>query len=162
MREPLVFFLLVCMFHVCAIASEPIASNYTDLPEVPVTDVTYNGLGIQMRADYARYIGEFRDGKPNGQGTMTWPDGRKYVGEFKDDNQNGQGTMTWRDDKKYVGEFKNGHLGGQGTMTWPDGTKYVGVYLSHSLMSIACKITSIQVYQKAFTYMHNDLSDYSN
>ena len=31
-----------------------------------------------------KYVGEFKDGKPNGQGTLTLSDGRKYVGKYKD------------------------------------------------------------------------------
>ena len=55
-----------------------------------------------------KYVGEYKDGKPNGQGTLTLSDGTKYVGEFKDGNQNGQGTYTWSDGRKYVGEWKDG------------------------------------------------------
>ena len=55
-----------------------------------------------------KYVGEFKDGKPNGQGTLTLSDGTKYVGEFKDGLENGQGTLTSYDGSKYVGEFKNG------------------------------------------------------
>jgi len=35
-----------------------------------------------------------------------WPDGDKYVGEFKDDKPNGQGTYTWTDGEKYVGNSR--------------------------------------------------------
>jgi len=31
-----------------------------------------------------KYVGEFKDGKPNGQGTITLPNGEKYKGGFKD------------------------------------------------------------------------------
>jgi len=51
------------------------------------------------------------------QGTYTWSDGDKYVGEFKDDKPNGQGTYTWSDGRKYEGEFEDGIKHGQGTWT---------------------------------------------
>mgnify|MGYP006113820473 FL=1 len=61
-------------------------------------------------ADGYKYVGEFKDGKPNGKGTSTYPNGDKYVGEFKDGRSNGKGTVTYADGTKIVGEFKNGKL----------------------------------------------------
>ena len=46
-----------------------------------------NGQGTLTRADGAKYVGEFKDGKRNGQGTLTLPNGDKYVGEWKDDKK---------------------------------------------------------------------------
>ena len=54
-----------------------------------------------------KILGEFKDGDPN-QGTTTYPDGEKYVGDFKNDKPNGQGTYTWKNGDEYVGEWKNG------------------------------------------------------
>ena len=59
-----------------------------------------------------KYVGEFKDGKPNGQGTLTLSDGGKYVGEFKEGKRHGQGTKTWSNGDKYVGEYKNGKYNG--------------------------------------------------
>ena len=56
--------------------------------------------------DGSKYVGEFKDGKPNGQGTSTNPTGQKYVGERKDGKKNGKGTFTLPDGRKYVGEWK--------------------------------------------------------
>ena len=39
----------------------------------------------------------------NGQGTHTSPDGRKYVGEFKDGKPNGQGTLIFSSGDKFEG-----------------------------------------------------------
>ena len=75
-----------------------------------------------------KYVGEYKDGKPNGQGTLTLSDGTKYVGEFKDEEFHGKGTLTRPDGGKYVGEFKEGKRHGQGTKTWSNGDKYVGEY----------------------------------
>ena len=85
-----------------------------------------------------KYVGQWKDDKPDGHGTMTWADGRKYVGEWKDGKYHGQGTLydkdgkvihkgTFWDNEQYVGQVnKNGEPHGHGTMTWPDGEKYVG------------------------------------
>ena len=54
-----------------------------------------------------KYVGEWKDDKPNGQGAYTFPDGRKYVGEYKDDKKHGQGTFTVPNGRKYVGEWKD-------------------------------------------------------
>ena len=73
-----------------------------------------------------KYVGEFKDDKPNGKGTYTWSDGGKYEGEYKDGKKNGQGTKTWTNGDMYEGKFKVGKYHGQGTYTWNDGRKYVG------------------------------------
>ena len=44
----------------------------------------------------------------NGQGTYTFTNGVKYVGEFKNGKPEGQGTMTYPDGSKFSGQFKNG------------------------------------------------------
>ena len=112
-----------------------------------------NGLGIIIKTNKGKYVGEWKDGKKQGQGTFTygkgkwegekyegnfkdgyrhgqgtysWPDGDKYAGEFKDDKPNGQGTYTWTDGRKYEGEFEDGIKHGQGTYTSIRGYKYVG------------------------------------
>jgi hypothetical protein len=74
-----------------------------------------------------KYVGEYRNGKPNGQFTVTYANGDKYVGEFRDGKRNGQGTYTWaKSGNKYVGEYRNGKKK-QGTYTWAkSGNKYVG------------------------------------
>ena len=80
------------------------------LPPCPSDQSLYwsNCFGTLISPSGQRYVGEFKDDKPNGQGTQTWPDGQRYVGEFKDDERNGQGTQTWPNGQRYVGEFKDG------------------------------------------------------
>jgi len=87
-----------------------------------------NGQGTGTRPNSYKYVGEFKDGWPNGQGTYTFANGDEYVGEFKDGKQNGRGITTFADGDKYVGEYKNGQRTGQGTFTLADGRKYVGEY----------------------------------
>ena len=106
------------------------SKSASNLPKCPSdTDAQWhNCFGTYTFSSGDKYVGEFKDSKPNGQGTYTWADGTKYVGEFKDSNYNGQGTITSPDGDKYVGGFKDNHLNGQGTKTWASGKKYVGEF----------------------------------
>ena len=46
----------------------------------------------------------------NCYGTFIFPDGAKYVGEFKDGKPHGQGTMTYADGTVEKGIWKDGEL----------------------------------------------------
>ena len=86
-----------------------------------------------------KYVGEWKDGKPDGQGTFyfladghkTWR-GDKYVGEFKNGLLHGQGTYyhladnQWKGDK-YVGQYKDDKRS-KGAYIWANGNKYVGEF----------------------------------
>src|SRR5258706_2767246 len=63
---------------------------------------TYNNRG--------KYVGEFRNGKPNGQGTTTGTsaDGSQYVGEFKDGSFNELGTLTYANGSIISGIWTDG------------------------------------------------------
>ena len=91
-----------------------------------------NGLGVIIKTNKGKYVGEWKDGKKQGQGTFTYGkgkwEGEKYEGEFKDGYRHGQGTYTWSDGDKYVGEFKDDKPNGKGTYTWSDGRKYEGEF----------------------------------
>mgnify|MGYP000023500083 CR=1 FL=1 len=92
-----------------------------------------NGWGTLVNADGIKYVGQFKNGKPDGMGTLTLPDGVKYVGEFKDSRFNGRGSLINADGRKYVGKFKYGKYDGNGTLSWPDGKKYVKNFKIFSL-----------------------------
>ena len=77
--------------------------------------------GIYITPGKLKYVGGWKDGKPNGQGTLTSTERGKYVGEWKDGKAHGQGTLTSFDGRKYVGEFRNDEFHGQGTYTFSDG-----------------------------------------
>ena len=51
------------------------------------------GQGTYAFINGEKYIGEFKNGKPDGQGTRTYPNGSKYVGGFKDGKRDGSGTF---------------------------------------------------------------------
>jgi uncharacterized caspase-like protein len=107
-------------------AQEDVKSN---LPACKGTDVSdwHNCLGTAIDYERYKYVGEWRDGKPNGQGMRTWPNGNnKYIGEFKNGMYNGQGTFIWGAHAKYVGEWRSGSANGHGTRTLANGDQYVG------------------------------------
>ena len=87
-----------------------------------------NCYGTTTSANGTKYVGEFRDGRPNGQGSQSFANGNKYVGEFRDGKRNGQVTSTYTDGDKYVGEHRNNKRNGQGTYTFANGNKYVCEY----------------------------------
>jgi hypothetical protein len=97
----------------------------------------YNGQGTFTYANGNKYVGRFKDGRPDGQGTMTYDAGglaedSEYVGQWKNGKREGQGTWTYGWDftgdegGKYVGQWKDDKREGQGTLTEADGHKYVG------------------------------------
>ena len=102
-----------------------VKSGLPDCPNSPVYSWS-NCRGSQTLPNGQKYVGEYKDDKPNGQGTYTFPSGEKYVGEFRDGKYNGQGTNTWPNGQMYVGEYKDDKRNGQGTNTLPNGQKYVG------------------------------------
>ena len=102
-----------------------VVGNAYALPPCPSSSVWHNCFGTSFK-DGSKYVGEWKDSKPNGQGTHTGSNGDKDVGEWKDGKFHGQGTMTHPDGNKYVGEYKDNKRHGQGAYTWADGSKYVG------------------------------------
>jgi hypothetical protein len=98
--------------------------------------------GTRTFPDGNKYVGEFRDDKPNGHGTYTIADGTRQVGEFKDGRYLGPtcpdpsssywdnciGTRIFPSGDTYTGEFHNNALTGQGTRLSANGTKYVGEF----------------------------------
>jgi len=90
------------------LASSAVAQSH--LPQCPAdTSVLWNNCeGVLTMPNGDKYVGEFRDGKPNGQGVITWTNGSKYVGGISDGKMNGKGTLTWADGSISVGEFNDG------------------------------------------------------
>ena len=98
-----------------------------------------NGQGTHTLPDGEQYVGEFKDGMWHGQGTFTFPNGTKHVGAYKDDKPNGQGTLTFPDGEQYVGEFKDGMWHGRGTYTFADGEKWNGYFMKDEYIPRICE-----------------------
>ena len=88
-----------------------------------------DGYGTFLWDNGDRYYGNWKNGKSNGKGTKLWNDGREYAGNFKDDELHGEGSLYYPDGKKYEGEFLNGKRHGEGTFTYPDGTAFIGKFI---------------------------------
>ena len=98
------------------------------LPQCSNSSYRHNCEDTLTYADGGKYVGAFKDDKPNGQGIYTFGNGAKYVGAFKDGKRNGQGTATYADGNKYVGAYKDGKYHGQGTLTYADGRINEGIW----------------------------------
>lgn len=96
--------------------------------ETPAINYDKNGQHTVTFPNGDKYIGEFRDKKPNGLGTYNFVDGRKYVGEFLNGGINGKGEYFFVGGHKYCGEHIDGNFNGRGTLTLADGRKYIGEF----------------------------------
>jgi TonB family protein len=96
----------------------------------------FNGQGVATFRDGHKFVGEFKDGKPNGRGALfdsdgslinqgIWANGNFMSSVFQDPSYNGQGTHTSAGNK-YVGDWVKGMYSGKGTFTLATGGKYVG------------------------------------
>ena len=88
-----------------------------------------DGYGTFFWDNGDRYYGNWKNGKAHGKGTKLWSDGREYAGTFKDDKLHGDGSLYYPDGKKYEGEFFNGKRHGEGIFTYPDGTAFIGKFV---------------------------------
>ena len=85
---------------------------------------TYEWTSGKFKGD--KYVGEWKDNKPNGRGKTKFPNGHKFEGEFKDGLTH-NGTYTDGKGNEYTGEFKDGKEHGEGTETIDGGkVKYIG------------------------------------
>ena len=88
-----------------------------------------------------KYVGEFKNGKPNGKGTMTFITNGGiicYTGDFKNGFPDGQGEMKIVEGSTattYVGQFKRGEYNGQGTLTDSLGRKKSGLWKNGNFIS---------------------------
>ncbi len=94
-------------------------------------------MGFTMNY-FAQYKGEIKNGEKNGEGTfiLNSIDELKYVGNWKDDKPNGIGVLSQsRTGFYYEGNFKNGRKDGLGKIHYSniiylnsDGTNYSSKY----------------------------------
>ena len=73
-----------------------------------------SGKGTYIyREGAAKYIGEFKDGKPNGAGTCTYANGDRYRGEWANGSFSGKGTLYLKDGTQVEGFWENGNYLGK-------------------------------------------------
>jgi hypothetical protein len=82
-----------------------------------------------------RYVGNFREGKPEGLGAHYFPYGNVYEGEFKNGLFEGQGRYTFANGDTYVGQHARGMAQGLGVATYTDGRPpKEGLWRSHKFV----------------------------
>ena len=85
----------VDMEEIAELVSEPIRDDMEQRQALP--DCTYGNcdgiIGIYKYRDGSKYVGEFKNGKPEGEGKCYYKNGDKYVGEWKRHAPHGEGTM---------------------------------------------------------------------
>lgn len=86
-------------------------------------EITYNGY---------RYIGEYRDGKPNGQGKIYLTEDDSYEGEWVDGTPHGYGTWV-NNDLRYEGLFAEGKPHGNGILWEKNGTRIEGTFVKGTI-----------------------------
>lgn len=82
------------------------------------------GRIIQANGDY--YEGEIRYGRYQGKGYFEHFSGGSYRGDWVDDQMHGTGEEIFVDNSHFAGDFRNGKKTGKGKFTWKDGSKYEG------------------------------------
>lgn len=73
-----------------------------------------SGKGTYIyREGAAKFIGDFKDGKPNGSGTCTYSNGDRYRGQWADGSFSGKGTLYLKDGTQVDGFWENGNYLGK-------------------------------------------------
>lgn len=109
-----------------------VASAQSSLPACNVNMVASNWTDCFGSLNFPtgdKYVGEWKDGKPDGQGAAILSNGDKYVGGYRNGRRHGQGTFTSsKGIPSYVGEWSNGEPNGQGVFVYVNGDKYTGEF----------------------------------
>ncbi len=63
------------------------------------TDYCSSGIGKFTYDNGNRFVGDFRDGRPEGTGILYFKGGNRYEGDWKKDAPNGKGVMHYTDGK---------------------------------------------------------------
>ncbi|MDE6417539.1 MAG: hypothetical protein K2K68_11030 [Duncaniella sp.] len=90
----------------------------------------------ELNLGYAKYVGEYVNGKPHGYGIMYFlqsSDIRNfYEGNWVNGNQEGKGTMVLKDGTKYEGNWQSNVRYGFGIQYYTDGTIYEGNWINNN------------------------------
>jgi hypothetical protein len=114
------------------------------------------GIGRIIYDNFDRYVGEFKDGKPDGKGWLSKNFDKNvyvgifvrgkfvkgllkwskitYIGEFKNYLLNGQAKIEYLEGEEYTGEVKDSMRHGHGIFRDKEGTTYEGIWERDFLM----------------------------
>jgi hypothetical protein len=87
-----------------------------------------NGKGRFLFQNADKYIGQFKNGKPDGSGVYYFKNGDIYKGQFKNGKRNGYGNFKWNSGESYIGEYLDDERHGEGTYYNVDGTIQEGTW----------------------------------
>ena len=90
-----------------------------------------SGEGTAVFPSGARYVGQFREGRPNGLGVLYFSDGSKYVGHWKNQHREGKGRMVLANGDEYLGAFRRNRFHGKGLMRFANGDRYEGEWVDN-------------------------------
>jgi hypothetical protein len=75
-----------------------------------LTNNCQSGLGYYIYKDGSKWVGEFKNGKPDGSGTCFYANGNKYEGLWTNNVPNGYGMMFLDNGEVYGGRWEKGIL----------------------------------------------------
>ena len=88
-----------------------------------------DGIGILVKKEIAKFIGEFVEDKVCGFGKLIDVNGEKYIGYWKESQASGLGIYSRKEIISYKGYWDNDKQNGFGTEKWPN-LEYIGEYLN--------------------------------
>lgn len=70
----------------------------------------FDGEGTFVYENGNRYVGLFRDGKPQGEGALYYPNGNRYLGPFANGKPHGKGVLIAADGSRRKGVWSYGDI----------------------------------------------------
>lgn len=100
--------------------NQSVASNHSSKPNTSTKPIDSNrncnttycsgGTGIYTYGDGTRYVGDFRQGKPEGEGIVYYPQGDRYEGGWKMHAPHGEGVFYYSNGRVVGGEWAHGRM----------------------------------------------------
>lgn len=84
--------------------------NEDDYNRNCVLEFCDGGVGYYTYKDGSKWVGEFKEGKPQGSGTCYYSNGDRYEGEWQRNLPQGKGIMYLKTGEVYGGKWENGNL----------------------------------------------------
>ena len=89
-----------------------------------------HGIGLwTQEGTQFRYMGMWKNNRPEGYGILKSQEGDIYEGQFKNGLKHGKGIEKFHDGAHFVGNLRNGQPDGQGKYKSAHGSLYVGGFL---------------------------------